>query len=371
MSAVLMPGRPARVLLSTDAVGGVWSYTIDLARGLADRGIEPVMAVLGPPPTEDKVQQAKEIFGLRMVATGLPLDWTARTPDEILCAAAELAAIARETRADSVHLHTPSLARGEMYGVPVVAVAHSCVATWWRAVRQGPLPADFQWRARIMQAGLAEADAVIAPSQSFADALAQVYGQRRDIFVVHNGRHTEARAGEARQSAVITAGRLWDEGKNVALLDRAASQMNVPVFAAGPIAGPQAESVHFRNLHLLGELSEAGLRQRLSSVRVFASPALYEPFGLSVLEAAQAGVALVLSDIPTFRELWDEAALFIDPHETESWARSLQRVATDPEAAATWGERARVRSARYTVEAMVERTLAIHHSVLCAPATAA
>ena len=55
----LTPGRPARVLLSTDAVGGVWSYTIDLARGLADRGIEPVMAVLGPPPTEDKVQQAQ------------------------------------------------------------------------------------------------------------------------------------------------------------------------------------------------------------------------------------------------------------------------------------------------------------------------
>ena len=92
------------------------AYTVDLARGLADRGIEPVMAVLGPPPTEDKVQQANAIFGLRMVATGLPLDWTARTPDEILCAGAELAAIARETRADSVHLHTPSLARGE--GVP-------------------------------------------------------------------------------------------------------------------------------------------------------------------------------------------------------------------------------------------------------------
>ena len=37
----------------------------------------------------------------------------------------------------------------------------------------------------------------------------------------------------------------------------------------------------------------------------------YEPFGLAVLEAAQAGCALLLSDIPTFRELWDGAALFV------------------------------------------------------------
>ena len=39
--------------------------------------------------------------------------------------------------------------------------------------------------------------------------------------------------------------------------------------------------------------------------------ARYEPFGLAVLEAAQAGMRLVLSDIPSFRELWDGAATFV------------------------------------------------------------
>ena len=51
----------------------------------------------------------------------------------------------------------------------------------------------------------------------------------------------------------------------------------------------------------------------MARTAVFVSPALYEPFGLAVLEAAQAGCALVLSDIPTFRELWDGVALFVAP----------------------------------------------------------
>ena len=87
-------------------------------------------------------------------------------------------------------------------------------------------------------------------------------------------------------------------------------------------------------------------------------------FEFLVLEAAQAGAALVLSDIPTFRELWDGAALFLEPDDAEGWAASLARLAAASGRAAELGERARARSARYSLEAMVERTLAVHRSVL-------
>jgi glycogen synthase len=104
---------------------------------------------------------------------------------------------------------------------------------------------------------------------------------------------------------------------------------------------------------------------------VFASPARYEPFGLAVLEAAQAGAALVLSDIPTFRELWDGAAVFLDPDDAESWAATLHRLAGAPGMAADLGQRAKLRSYRYDVRAMVDRTLDLYRSVLCMPASAA
>src|SRR5947199_312178 len=62
---------------------------------------------------------------------------------------------------------------------------------------------------------------------------------------------------------------------------------------------------------------------------IFASPALYEPFGLTVLEAAAAGCALVLSDIPSFRELWSGAAVFVDPADSESLHRALRDLSAD------------------------------------------
>ena len=113
-----------------------------------------------------------------------------------------------------------------------------------------------------------------------------------------------------RDIPVLTAGRLWDEGKNVAALDRAAEHLPFKICAAGPLTGPNGASVEFDRLDWLGILDAAGLQDMMARTAVFVSPALYEPFGLAVLEAAQAGCALVLSDIPTFRELWDGAALF-------------------------------------------------------------
>jgi glycosyltransferase involved in cell wall biosynthesis len=86
--------------------------------------------------------------------------------------------------------------------------------------------------------------------------------------------------------------------------------------------------------------------------------ARYEPFGLAVLEAAQAGMALVLSNTPGFRELWDGAALFVASEADLS--QVLQQALAAPE---PWAARARARAARYTIEQMATATLAIHRGV--------
>lgn len=46
------------------------------------------------------------------------------------------------------------------------------------------------------------------------------------------------------------------------------------------------------------------------ALTIYVHPALCEPFGLAVVEAAQAGCALVLSEIAPLRENWEGAALF-------------------------------------------------------------
>ena len=72
-------------------------------------------------------------------------------------------------------------------------------------------------------------------------------------------------------------------------------------------------------------------RTKLSGKPVFISTARYEPFGLAVLEAAQFGCALILSDIPTFRELWNGCAIFIDPDDDVSAAKAIDILIQNPD----------------------------------------
>ena len=346
-----------RIMLTADTVGGVWRYSLDLARGMIAEGIEPVLVLLGPPPSARQAAEARAILGLQTIPTSLPLDWTARNPAELRSAAAALAGLAIRLRVDSVHLHTPALAAQAPWSVPVVAVAHSCVKTWWKAVRGGALPDDLAWRAEFMAQGLAEADIVIAPTQAFAADLMDAYHPERAIEVVHNGRAPMPRADVPRGRGVMTAGRLWDDGKNVGALDRAASRLDCEVVGAGPLAGPNLARVAFNHLRAPGPLSEADLAREMASKTVYCAPARYEPFGLAILEAAQAGMALTLADIPSFRELWDGAALFFHPDDDGGLRDALLRALDMPDHMAAL---ARERAAAFTVDSMVAATVGLH-----------
>jgi glycosyltransferase involved in cell wall biosynthesis len=145
---------------------------------------------------------------------------------------------------------------------------------------------------------------------------------------------------------------LWDEGKNIAAVDRAAARLSIPVLAAGPLEGPNRARIHVRHLNSLGRLTDSEIRHHLSARPIFVSAARYEPFGLAVLEAAQAGCALVLSDIPTFRELWDGAAIFVPADDDRALARSIARLADDATLRAELGRAARRSAGSYSVEAM-------------------
>ena len=340
-----------RLLLTTDAVGGVWRYSLELAAGL---GWDVTLAVLGPPPT---AAQRAEAAGLRIVDTGLPLDWAAPEAATLRASAAALAALAAREGVETVQLHAPALVGEASWPAAVVAVAHSDVATWWAAMRVGPVPAEFACNVAATGAGLERADAVVAPSRAMAEALRRVHRSGRAVEVVHNGRRPLPRGRGPRRRAVLTAGRLWDEAKGAAVLDAAAAGLDAPVWAAGAMAGPNGATFVPRHLRLLGVLDEAGLAEAMAGASVFASAARYEPFGLSVLEAAQSGLALVLSDIASLRELWDGAALFVAPGDAAGFERAMRRALDAPEGlAAAAGERA----GRYGVAAMAAGMAEVH-----------
>lgn len=361
---------PARLLLSSDAVGGVFTYALDLARGLAAYGVETTLALLGPAASSSQRASAALVPGLELVPTGLPLDWLTEDRRQIADASSAIAALADRCRVDVVHLNTPSLACAH-YGRPVVVGLHSCLATWWRAVKEGPMPADFVWRTDLTAEGLRSADACVGPTAAFAAEASSVYGV--SLRAVHNGRAQPAMAEAAGPSGafVFAAGRFWDEGKGLVTLVAATPKVGLPMVVAGPLTGPNGAQASAPGVVALGAVDEETMRQRLAQRPIFVSTALYEPFGLSVLEAAQAGCPLVLSDIPTFRELWSGAALFVSPRDPDAVARALNTLTADEACREQLAAAARERAARYTLEAMARNMMGVYENLLAERAGAA
>lgn len=357
-----------RVLLTTDAVGGVWTYSLDLARELGRNGIETVLAVLGPEPAPEARATALAIPALELVITGLPLDWLADTPDQLLDAGRNLAELARERRCALAQIHAPALAAARSFDIPLIAVHHSCLATWWQAVKppEEDMPEDFRWRSAMVARGIAAASQVVAPTTAHAHAIAAAYALSSPPMVIRNGRAPAppaAGADDLPPPFIFSSGRLWDEGKNVASLNRAAALIDTPIAAAGAVEAPDGSAAEFPALRLLGSLAEQTMRQWLSMARCYVSLAVYEPFGLGVLEAAQAGCPLVLSDIPSFRELWAGAALFVPARDEQEIARTLSRLLGDDGMRNRLARRAHYRAVLYSAEGMgreMMRLYALH-----------
>lgn len=354
------------ILMTTDAVGGVWQYASQLAAELARVGNTISLVVMGPEPDAEQRRCLAGIEGVRLIDTGLPLDWMCTDHAELAAAAEELARLARECGADIVHCNSPALAGAATFPVPVVAVAHGCIATWWQGARSGPVDPDLQWHGEAMRRGLIAADAAVAPSASFAATLQATYALPSLPLTVHNGRavpHSPHTAAHPLDAA-LTVGRMWDPVKNAALLDTVAARIGVSFLAAGALRGPQGDTAELRHLIALGELPGPALHGLLARQPMFVSAATFEPFGLAVLEAAAAGCALVLSDIPTFRELWDGAALFAAPDNAESFAAAIRRLHADPPMRCTLGKTAQARAAHYGPAQMARAMAAIYRPLL-------
>jgi len=86
-------------------------------------------------------------------------------------------------------------------------------------------------------------------------------------------------------------------------------------------------------------------------------PARYEPFGLTALEAAWSGCALVLGDIDSLREVWDGAAIFVAPDDHAALAHALRRLIADTALRERYAALARERAEAHRPAAMADAYL--------------
>ena len=173
--------------MSTDAVGGVWTYAAELRAQLEARGVDVVLATLGPQAPPD----AQSPY--------LPcrLEWQPEPWDDVHASGRWLLELADMSGVDVVHLN--GFAHGALpWAVPVVVAAHSCVLSWHEAVRGTLAGPSWERYRKAVAAGLSAADAVVAPTAAMRDALRRHYDLARDGAVIHNGVAPPAPAPQRR-----------------------------------------------------------------------------------------------------------------------------------------------------------------------------
>jgi glycogen synthase len=132
--------KPLTVLMTADAVGGVWSYSLSLCAALPD--IRFVLAVMGPLPSPAQRAAAAELGNVTLEEYGHRLEWMQGAAEHLAPSRHWLATLARRYAADLIHVNGYAHAINDA-GLPTVVVAHSDVLSWWRAVHGEAAPAEW------------------------------------------------------------------------------------------------------------------------------------------------------------------------------------------------------------------------------------
>lgn len=328
-----------RLIITTDAVGGVWQYATTLAQVLCDRHAAQVLLVVcGPEPGKHRLGSLP--LGIRanggsieLESLPIPLEWDgAATDADLLEGRKALLRLALAWRAHVLHVNEHHLGALGSEGLPVLLASHSDLCSWEEAMG-GSAAAVRPVYLRRVRAGLAGAAMVVAPSGSVANALCAQYGYLDVVRVIPNG-VLETPALDVGGGWVdgVMVGRLWDPAKNLATYSEAVSGLSERRFLAiGPRGtdDPPGSSGHDGNIEYTGPLSNQEVWATLRRTRLLVAPARYEPFGLVAVEAAMSGCCLLLSDIPSYRAIWEDTAAYFPPTDAVALRQAITTLLAD------------------------------------------
>jgi glycosyltransferase involved in cell wall biosynthesis len=347
------------VLVTTALVpGGVWRHIDDLGCGLRALGQEVFVALR--PDAERLHASARE--------SGLPITDLVRSARWRGCVW-------------HVHLHDTldrwlaAATVGRRVIGPTVITEH---LPRTNATDESLLPGPrrpFTRPAKTLfkRAQYAGADAVIAVSPSSADFLTVRYGLRRDhVTVVMNGigrSQPPSRTGDGGAVRVISVGSvIHQKGHDLLLRAAAGSQggWNATVFGDGPLREPLARSAASLALPVTFGGWSADIAGELGSSDVACLPSRWESCPYAALEAMQAGLPVVGTDVDGLRDLIEDGVtgLLVAPDDAQALGQALDLLTRDAATRRRMGEAARGRAAEFTIERMVRETTAVYERAL-------
>jgi glycogen(starch) synthase len=358
-----------RILMTTDTIGGVWTFTQELATGLLEQGCSIALVGLGGTPNcaqQRWVLNTTQCWSHRFVyhRVETPLEWMRSNGQAYNMAEQGLLGLAESFKADV--LHSNQFCFGALpLPIPKIVTAHSDVLSWAKSCGKAPLDNSTWLRQYIslVRSGLKSADVVVTPTRWMLDALAENWALPKDSRTISNGRTIPCYAPTARRLQAVTAGRVWDPAKGIGSLGSLSSP--IPLLVAGEnaceaVTGPAVPD----GVQLLGHLSEEALLNLFSNSAIYICTSRYEPFGLAPLEAALCGCAVLANDIPSLREVWQDGALYFN--DAMSLVSLLRTLHHDEHLLATTQACSLKQAQYYTRDVMASAYLALYEQTLSA-----
>jgi glycosyltransferase involved in cell wall biosynthesis len=233
---------------------------------------------------------------------------------------------------------------------------------------------DFQARfIKQAQRAAQNSDLIVAVSQFTADQVSYLLEiEHSRIRVIPHGvtPPPRNRPERPREKMILFVGALQIR-KNIERLveafERAPDDWRLILAGAADGYGSPAilerieKSPHRARIQRIGYVSPAELQMLYQRASIFAFPSLDEGFGIPVLEAMAHGIPVITSNRSALVEVAADAALLIDPEQTEDLEHALKQLMQDPALRSEYAQRGRQRAKLYSWE----RAIAATYDVYC------
>lgn len=287
---------------------------------------------------------------------------------------------------DLIHIHRglPSAAiagyvHAVFRGSPLVLTVHGDLHYYENRIRNGLLAIFDVFSHRMLN----KADRITTVSQEFCRTSSYLENHRHRTNIVPNGINLPDTSNKNRDKSIHSN----DGSKSVLYLGKMEPRKNpTTIINAIPgiiksfsetkfifigtgeraaIASNLANELGVSDyVEFTGFISEEKKRRFLQSADVFCLPSNNESFGLAALEAAAHSLPLVLGDIPCFRDLFSDAAIFVDPENDSEISNAVSSVLGDRALQQKLGDSARRKAEQYSWYSVVDEYESIYKSLI-------
>jgi len=233
---------------------------------------------------------------------------------------------------------------------------------------------------RLVRVGARRAARIIFPSRASVDLIRQrIPIDEAKVRVVPHGVSIESFRDQPRMNEhppFLFLPATIERHKNISVLIQSLAYVEDPKLEVW-IAGSPTDPEYARELEQLAE--RLGLRARVRflgpvpyeeviryyrSAEALVFPSLLETFGHPLLEAMLAETPIVAADIPAFREIAGEIALYFPPRDPVQLARAVNHVRGDLEGTAARVAHGRARVREFSWKQSVDRLCSVFDEAL-------